>query len=201
MLSRLAHRLLGNTDGKLHRFSDANVSCDIHCNSFSLFSAMLHKLCDLVFRLQTYWSVCVLTFCTMYPSGITLYLSFSAPVVFFFWDYYCRYFASPAKCWYLWLFIPLIYFCLPCSGAKKCQVCLCSLHFAMFLFILCYSSLYLVTASLQQQRPNFLSGVIKSFVLSYLTRTTGPHIQCSISPHTHTYCICTVCPTWYSCVI
>lgn len=34
---------------------------------------------------------------------------------------------------------------LPCSSAKKCRVCLFNLSFAVFLFILCYSLLYLVT--------------------------------------------------------
>lgn len=42
-------------------------------------------------------------------------------------------------------FIPLIYFFLTCPSAKKCQMCLCNPHFAMFLFIFCYSLLYLVT--------------------------------------------------------
>lgn len=99
---------------------------------------------------------------------------------------YCHYFALPSKCWYSGLFIPLIYFCLPCSSAKKCRVCLCNPRFAMFLFIFCYSSLYLVTLCCSSGLISLAGSLKFRVALSYKdnrTSHTALDVPQYITPH------------------
>lgn len=108
---------------------------------------------------------------------------FSSPLLFHALRSLPSLLASPSKCWYSPRFIPLINFC---SASKTCRLCLCSPT------LLC-SYLYSVILHWVWLPLRRYTGLISSqgstlcFALSYLTRTTGPHIQCWIVPCTLYY--------------